>query len=321
MNRMPHDIRIKARYKPTYLRGARNSALSQGRAFYEVAAVQTRYLTGREYMRDALLKKFLDKSQQGLEIAPYHQPIVKKKDGYNIRTLDYLSTPELLERAKTDPNVLPYIEQIEEVDIVSSATELGNIIVKRNEVGSYDYVISSHNFEHLPNPIKFLDGCRLALKKDGMLTMAIPDKRYTFDKIRSLTRTADLIRSYKLNRMNHDPFDIFDFRSNFIQTEGDSIEFENNLMRMYEHLVIDEKNVDLPYTDIHASVFTKESFWLIMTELALLQLSPFVILEIHSNGCEFIVHMQNNGMIEPGTDTYLTLLKTRKELAQVQIPK
>ena len=53
---------------------------------------------------------------------------------------------------------------IEEVDLVGSCTHIGKLVRARGEAGKFDYIVSSRNFEHLPNPIRFLQGCAAARK-------------------------------------------------------------------------------------------------------------------------------------------------------------
>lgn len=227
-----------------------------------------------------------------LEIAPYHRPIAPKGEGFNVKTLDFLPTEELLLRAANDAAVMPYINDIEPVDIVASATDLLEVMKIRNEEDQYSTVISSHNIEHLPNPIKFLKGCGFCLKPGGALSMAVPDKRHTFDSRRNLTKTSDLLRAYHLNKESPDAFDIFDFESNFFVAYGELSQFKEPISVSYERMKVRLNSPALPYSDIHNHVYTKESFWLIMTELTLLQEIPLTIIDIISNGFEFIVHFK-----------------------------
>jgi 3-dehydroquinate dehydratase len=56
-------------------------------------------------------------------------------------------------RATNDPHITA--EQrvsIEDVDIVGSSIAIGDLVEARGETGTFDYIVSSHNFEHLPEP-------------------------------------------------------------------------------------------------------------------------------------------------------------------------
>ena len=45
----------------------------------------------------------------------------------------------------------------------------------------YDFVLSSHNLEHIANPIKALNNWKRVLKPRGLLLLVLPDKHRTFD--------------------------------------------------------------------------------------------------------------------------------------------
>lgn len=267
--------------------------------------------------REELLLANISRHMKGIEIAPYHRPIAPKSQGYNCLTLDIFDTNTLRERASRDPNIINNIDKIEEVDIVGSATELESAIEARSELGSYDYILSSHNFEHLPNPIKFLRACGAVLKPGGILSMAIPDKRKTFDIARRLTSTSDFIESYHLDRRSHSAYQIFDFMANFAKIEGSEVVLKNDLRFIYDDLIQRRLAINPDYVDIHASVFTMESFWQIITDCTLLKLIPLLIVNIKENGIEFIVQMQNIGYDKITNQVELDLLSTRSALASV----
>ncbi|OIQ69749.1 ubiquinone biosynthesis O-methyltransferase [mine drainage metagenome] len=84
---------------------------------------------------------------------------------------------------------------LDEVDYVGSATEVASLVPTELH-GTFDYIVSSHNFEHLPNPIKFLQGCASLLKPGGLITMAVPDHRACFDYFRPHTVIGDWLEAY-----------------------------------------------------------------------------------------------------------------------------
>ena len=46
---------------------------------------------------------------------------------------------------------------------------------------TYDFVLSSHNLEHIANPLKALQNWKRVLKPRGFLLLVLPDKHRTFD--------------------------------------------------------------------------------------------------------------------------------------------
>src|SRR5271156_5510936 len=114
--------------------------------------------------REQILKH-VTKDKKGIEIGPWFRPLAPKREGYNSLSFDVFDMEALRKKAEQDP-ATPNgsVSLIEEVDILGSATDLEDAVAARGTLGTFDYIISSHNFEHLSNPIKFLMGCQKALK-------------------------------------------------------------------------------------------------------------------------------------------------------------
>lgn len=253
-------------------------------------------------IREQKILRFINKEMRGIEIAPYHSPLAPKSQGFNCLTLDVFDDERLLENARKDPNVLDKIDRIEHVDIVSSATDLDLAIEARGEIGSFDYVISSHNFEHLPNPIQFLRACGKVLKPGGLLTMAIPNKRFTFDYSRALSSFTNVYRAFHENHTQPDPWTLFDFSANFANDVGQSPavqsapKYANSLTEKFEELKARLERPPEPYEDAHVWVFTPESFVSIITDCTILKLIPLTLVHLEPADFEFYVHFRNSGI-------------------------
>jgi SAM-dependent methyltransferase len=61
---------------------------------------------------------------------------------------------------------------------------------------TYDFVLSSHNLEHIANPIKALQNWKRVLKPQGFLLVSLPDKHRTFDYLRPVTTLDHLREDY-----------------------------------------------------------------------------------------------------------------------------
>ena len=57
----------------------------------------------------------------------------------------------------------------------------------------FDYVIASHVIEHAPDMIGWLRQVAGVLRTGGILSLAVPDKRFTFDEGRELTTLDQLL--------------------------------------------------------------------------------------------------------------------------------
>jgi SAM-dependent methyltransferase len=115
--------------------------------------------------------------------------------------------------------------------LFGSSTEIFDIVAARGELSSFDYIISSHNFEHLPNPINFLQGCEKVHKPRGYLSMTLPDKRACFDDFRPISTLGSWLDAYLENRSRPTPAQSFEQSSLHCRysTEGDEFSsFEIN---------------------------------------------------------------------------------------------
>jgi SAM-dependent methyltransferase len=258
--------------------------------------------------RDVVLK-YTTKEQRGIEIGPWFNPIAPKRDGYKCLVLDVFDSETLRRRAVEDPNVpAESIPMIEDVDLIGPCTQIGELVRARGEAGTFDYVVSSHNFEHLPNPIRFLRGCAEVLRPGGILSMAIPDRRACFDYFRPVTRLSDWIQAFVENRRRPSRAQDFDSRELFARYDG-ALSFIRNSPpeKVSADLGLDivlrdwlerERSGDENHYDAHCSVFTPTSFELLVRDVAYLGLAPFEVVEIFDAGCEFQAHLRVNPSME-----------------------
>lgn len=61
---------------------------------------------------------------------------------------------------------------------------------------SLDFIVHCHVIEHSRNPLQALEKSYKKLKPGGTLIMAVPDKRFTFDKPRKLTKIKHMLDDY-----------------------------------------------------------------------------------------------------------------------------
>ena len=65
--------------------------------------------------------------------------------------------------------------------------------------GSYDFVLSSHNLEHFANPVKALREWKRILRPGGVLILALPNYRRTFDHRRKPTSVDHMLDDFTHN--------------------------------------------------------------------------------------------------------------------------
>ncbi|PTV97166.1 methyltransferase family protein [Rhodobacter aestuarii] len=254
--------------------------------------------------RDIILKG-ISKTDLGIEVAPWLAAIAPRAAGYNIRILDVFDTETLRARGAADPNQSARdCTAIEEVDFVGSATEIA-ALVPETDHGRYDYIVSSHNFEHLPNPIKFLNGCAQVLRPGGVLSIAVPDHRGCFDVFRSRSTLADWIEASLSDPQKPSPAQVFRAQSVHARrqdTPSDPYAFqmgisparlgcETDLRALYDDW---KKGTALSeYIDTHCSVFTPASLELMLLDAQYLGLISLEVEEVSdTTGVEFYVRLR-----------------------------
>lgn len=60
----------------------------------------------------------------------------------------------------------------------------------------YDFLIASHCLEHCANTLKTINEWLRVVKKGGVILLVLPDKRYTFDHKRSITKFEHLLKDF-----------------------------------------------------------------------------------------------------------------------------
>ena len=123
---------------------------------------------------------------EGLEIGALHEPL-PTFHGAKIRYVDSLSNQEL-RRAYPEVANKPQVD----VEIVDNAESLAQISDE-----SVDFVIANHVLEHCRDPIRALCTMLRVVRPSGIVYLAIPDKRFTFDDRRAVTPYQHLLRDYR----------------------------------------------------------------------------------------------------------------------------
>jgi predicted SAM-dependent methyltransferase len=78
------------------------------------------------------------------------------------------------------------------VDVCDDGERLGRIAD-----ASQDFVIANHFLEHCQDPIGTLMNFLRVLRPGGVVYLAVPDHRYTFDRARPVTPLAHLLRDHE----------------------------------------------------------------------------------------------------------------------------
>mgnify|MGYP000698087419 CR=1 FL=1 len=171
----------------------------------------------KKQKRNRLFTDLINKEMLGLEIGGSHNPIITKRDGWNIKTMDYTNTEELKKINKSNPSV--NYELINDVDFVLIDGDFQKTLTSYGDY-KFDYIISSHVIEHTTSVISYCKMLETHLKEDGIAIMAIPNKLTCFDFFKPLSTTADAISNFENKKSKHSNHKIRTMLINNIHING-----------------------------------------------------------------------------------------------------
>jgi SAM-dependent methyltransferase len=264
-------------------------------------------------------------TMRGLEIGPLAAPRIRKDEG-PVRYLDHASAAELRQKYAVTQVIEHHLDDIVDVDYVIGKDRTISETVRQD--GPFDYVMASHVIEHIPDPISWMDDLTHVLKPGGIVSLIIPDKRYSFDINRGLTEISDLVDAY-LRRLRQPSFrQVYDFHSKAIASSVDAAAVWAGTA---DAALARRDDVDDPdaaalqfcrrmqesddFVDVHCNVFTPDSFLALFEKLAHLALIQFEIAAFFPtdfNSLEFYVSLR---LLDPVTDAALRLERQRASLA------
>ena len=140
----------------------------------------------QEYERTArvgLANRYIRGS--GIEIGAL-QKATRLNSACQVRYIDRMSLQKLLEHYPEMAKI-----PVQAPDIVDDGQLLQHIAED-----SQDFAIANHFLEHCPDPIRSIHNMLRVVKQGGMLYLAVPDKRHTFDLRRPITPYAALKSAY-----------------------------------------------------------------------------------------------------------------------------
>jgi SAM-dependent methyltransferase len=129
-------------------------------------------------------------SSKGLELSPDINPMLKKRDGYNVEYLDARTTQELQAQAiekGRDISCAPEVHYLHDFK-QSIATCVGH--------KTFDYVVSSHVIEHVPDLVGHFKEVKEILNDGGTYAFLAPDKDLCFDAQKSASSLGQILEAH-----------------------------------------------------------------------------------------------------------------------------
>jgi SAM-dependent methyltransferase len=237
-----------------------------------------------------------------IEIGPSYNPIAPKAEGWNAKALDYTTREKLIAHYRGQPGV--DVNRIEEVDFIWTGGMLSDAVPTELH-GTFDAFIASHVIEHTPDLIAFLNAAAVLLRSDGIVVLAIPDKRYCFDYFQPLSTTGQVLAAHAENRSRHTSRMAFDHVAYAVRNAGvgawsqhpvRELSFFHSIESAQKLFASTHTKEGEDYVDLHNWRFTPASFELVMLELAQLAETDWRVERItRANGCEFFAWLRRGG--------------------------
>jgi predicted SAM-dependent methyltransferase len=124
---------------------------------------------------------------QGIEIGALSHPL-RMPRGATVRYVDKWDADDLRDQYPDLAN-----ETIVAPDIIDDGTRLATL-----EDDSQDFVVANHFLEHTEDPVAALETFLRVTKPGGVVYIAVPDKRRTFDAQRPVTPLEHVLRDHEL---------------------------------------------------------------------------------------------------------------------------
>lgn len=270
--------------------------------------------------RKDFILRFVAKEKLGLEIGASYNPLAPKRNGYKVHVIDHLDKAGLIEKYR---HLAVDTSKIEDVDYIWAGQAYKDLTPYK-----YGWIIASHVIEHVPDFIKFLNDCADILMEDGVLSLAIPDKRFCFDHFRSLTSLAQVIDKHLLQARLHTPGTLTEFYLNTCRNQGRTVWGAYSANRDYSmlHSAEEAKNRFLQavesthYIDAHAHCFVPHSFRLMIQDLYELGFIRLREVDFQTiRGAEFYMTLGLSST-RPVQDRLLYLQKIEDELREGDSP-
>jgi SAM-dependent methyltransferase len=217
----------------------------------------------------------MDLGKRILEIGPLDSPLLNK-DEADVYYADILSTEEVKALYRNDAAVNK--NAIRGIDFVirDSYTETFKHAAK------FDYILSCHVLEHMPRLIEFFQDTVNILNTHGKMYIFLPDCRYCFDHFRSPTSFAEMYYIHTQG-LAFAPWQVLDSCAMSVPLNDPAVFATNK--RLFPLLAqrqpfasareTFEKALDGNFMNSHYSVFTPESFLLLLHEMTRAGVLPY----------------------------------------------
>ncbi len=231
----------------------------------------------------------------GLEVAPYFDPFIHKKDHPQLYYTDYCCNEQLVEKARHNPS---YIEgSLPRIDFVWRPGQALRACVPLDI--SFDYAVASHVLEHVPNPIGWMNQVLDTMPLGGRFALFLPDRRANLDRDRNLTTFGELVGLWAAQPSVPTPAQVADFLAHTVDLDpealcagkpGSSHYRDDEVVSLTRHVAETGQ-----YIDAHCTVWEPQSFVAVIERVCRAGLMDVEISQTVDDHLEFAVVLTKRG--------------------------
>jgi uncharacterized coiled-coil protein SlyX/SAM-dependent methyltransferase len=246
----------------------------------------------------------------GLEIGPLHRAMVHRSEG-DVSYVDVQDRAGLLAHYAGDPHVPA--EAIPEIDytLIQPDGRTVSVADAAKAGAPFDWVMASHVIEHVPDVIGWLQDVGELVADDGVLVLAVPDRRFCFDVHRPPTTVGQMLQAHEAGDTRPSTRAIYDYFTTVVSYQADALwagEVPDRSARIHTRAEAEghvERSRDGQYVDCHVWLFTPESFLDQLHELRVSGHTPWFVEELvptPRNDIEFRVVLRRRPRSADPTD-------------------
>jgi SAM-dependent methyltransferase len=228
----------------------------------------------------------------GLELSPGTSPLVDKRD----RKIVYCDKFGREDLSRLYPG-----GKFVDIDVVLGDRPLDQVFSKEQ----FDYIVSSHVIEHIPDFIQFFISASKILRTNGVIVSLLPDKRYTFDVLRQISSVHDIEMAHAAKLISPSDAMIEEFYRNCdmnASAEGLwSGTYKPERTHAPQEALVQIAKVDpQKKPDVHCYTFSPDTFRVLITHVIERHVPNLSLVEISDTPRErneFLVHIRKIAIV------------------------
>lgn len=246
--------------------------------------VDTVYAAGVAFERIEVLRRGIAVAPaRVIEIGPLDNPVLPKPR-YGAVYVDYADAGALRHKYADDATRRG---EIVDVDVLWDGSS--PLVAVLDGLGPFDAVVASHVIEHVPDPIRWLSHLAGVLRPGGVVSLAVPDMRFTFDANRRLSEFSDVLDAYLRQAVVPSCAQLFDYHTKAVAVDAIAMwDGSGDVRGQVRPGDLEREAFDAcvalsgggSYIDVHCHTFTPQSFVDLFAKLSDFGLVDFSIAEL-----------------------------------------